>query len=154
MSKELSKVIVNTNNDLVDGAVRAQLEMIKGVVEARIKSAESGIDSDFLKPQFYSDNLFIDIQGMISSRKTVGARGGIEGGLSGLGLSISGEYGKSSQTGANIRIAREYRTLNAPDFTKLDSLSVDDLKLLASEVGKEIEELDKAELPVIAPSEE
>lgn len=143
----ISRVIVNVNNDLIGGALKSQLEFIQGLVVAMADAKEAEVDPLIVAQQMYSDNLMLDIEGMISTRSAIGGRATIGGDIGPVGLSLGGEYGNSKQNGIRVRVAREFRTINAPHFTALASMEVEDLRSLAEQVGLQIEKLDKAVSP-------
>jgi hypothetical protein len=113
------------------------------MIEMILKAHEAGVDLDTLILPYFSDNLSLGIDAMLSSRTVKGLRGGVSFQMATLG----GEYGSQKQQGVRVKIDRNFRSINSPDFERYQKMSVTELQSMAELVGKQLEELRLAEAP-------
>ena len=148
LKEQIVNVILDVNNGLVGGAVESQLKWHVTLIDMVIKAKENGIELDSLILPYFSDNLNLGIDAMLSSRTVAGVRGGLAFQM----VSVGGEYGSQKQQGIRVKIDRNFKTINAPDFERYNKMSVQELRDLSAQVGTQIEQLEKADEPQVAES--
>lgn len=108
------------------GVSNVRITEYKEYLANLIQAKEAGIDPALVQWPLMTDRAKVGIDGSVSLKSNVGAEAGIAFSF----LTAKGSYGRASAEAARLALEMEFMSSGAPDFERLQVLSVDELRKL------------------------
>lgn len=133
LKDEIVEITVQAITGTREGVGKQRFYELSQFVGLLIKLKENDLSPELIGDPMLNDRLKIGVSAVLSATTKTGGEGGIEWKI----VKLSGNYSREQQTGASISAEMEFSSKNAPDFSEVKILSVDDLKKLAEIVNAE-----------------
>lgn len=133
LKDEIVQITVETIAGTREGVGKQRFVELSKFVDLIIKLKQAELSPELIGDPMLNDRLKLTVSAVLSATTKTGGEGGIEWKI----IKLSGNYSREQQTGASISAEMEFSSKNAPDFSEVKILSVDDLKKLAEIVNAE-----------------
>lgn len=133
MKDQITKIALDVLLGLRLGVGNARMVEYGDYIKNLIEAKEAGLDVNMLPMPLLSDNVAIGMEAGLSAR----SEGGVNGGVTWQIVELGGSFSREQQQGIKIKTDMSFKSIGSPDLTKMQALSVEELKKLLEVVELE-----------------
>lgn len=133
MREKITAITLDCMLGIREGVGKCRVDEFSDYLKDLIRAKAKGLDVTVLQFPMLSDRVKQGIEAGLSAKSNANVEGGIEWKF----ITAAGSSSSETQQGIRVKIDMEFMSVGAPDFEKIQLLSVEDLKTLLEVVNAE-----------------
>lgn len=127
MKDQITNITLDCMLGIREGVSKCRIEEFKSYINDLIEAKNAGLEPDTIQFPMLSDRVRQSVDASLSAKSA----GGVGGGVKWTIADLSANYSKEQQQGIRVKVDMEFVSIGAPDFSTIQSMSVEELiKLL------------------------
>ena len=132
MKEKITQITLDCMMGIREGVGQCRVAEFSSYLQNLIQAKQAEIDVSTIQFPMLSDRVKQGVEASLSAK----SKSGVEGGLEWTIIGITGSHSSSKQQGIRVKVDMEFMSIGAPDFEKLQAMSVEELEKLMKVVNE------------------